>query len=261
MTTATSGQPFVGTFNFSDGTFNNGCGHTLVGLGYAKGTWKQTGGTYKNLYSGANYGRGMIGGFGGEGCLEMSGGTFDFKSDMYVGGAETNVLVKGHSYAAQGLPVTRHDAQGTFRFSDGTAVFRSSLVLGADGRGTLERVGTAGSFSVEGDLILSNTVENAASGATLKFVYDDADGVKPIEVAGKLVICDGAKIEVDLGDYGTGETYRSKRYLVKPTGGVEGDFASVAVSLAGAREKDAVVKCDASGVYASIPCGAIIMVR
>ena len=66
---------------------------------------------------------------------------------------------------------------------------------------------------------------------------------------------------VGVGDYGTGETYRSKRYLVKPTGGVEGDFASVAVSLAGAREKDAVVKCDASGVYASIPCGAIIMVR
>lgn len=261
MTTATSGQPFVGTFNFSDGTFNNGCGHTLVGLGYAKGTWKQTGGTYKNLYSGANFGRGMIGGFGGEGCLEMSGGTFDFKSDMYVGGAGTDVLVKGDAFAAQGLPVARHDAKGTFKFSNGTVVFRSNLVLGADGRGTLERDGAEGSFSVEGNLVLSNTVENAASGATLKFVYDDADGVKPIDVAGKLVIRDGAKIEVDLGDYGTGEAYRSKRYLVKPAGGVEGDFASVAVSVTGAREKDAGVRCDASGVYASIPRGAMIVVR
>ena len=154
-----------------------------------------------------------------------------------------------------------HDIKTTLVFAGGTATFKKHLVLGADGRGTLVREGAAGTFKVTGNLVLSNTVENAASGGTLKFVYDETDGIAPLAVSGKLVIRPGAKIEVDLGDYATQKSYKAKHYLVQPTGGVEGDFSSVARSVVGARADEAVVDVDANGVYAHVPRGAVILVR
>lgn len=254
MTTRTEGQHYIGSFNMTGGAFTNSYGHTMVGLGFARGAWLQTGGSYVNLKAGDGYGRGMIGGFGGEGLLEMRGGLFSHASDMYVGGAGTDVIVKGNSCVEKGLPSDRHDATGLLRFSGGTMVFERNLVLGADGRGTLERIGTAGSLTVGGDLILSNSVANANSGGTLRFVFD-ANGVSPV-VAKNVQIQSGAKLEIDLADY-DGE----KNVKVLTAQSVTGAFAPSAISVTGVKAKDAKVTVTDTYVKVGFAKGLMILFR
>ena len=263
MTSVTSGHPYVGIVNQTGGSITNKLGVTTVGTGYGKGTWRMSGGNFKTVrdsyYTGRHH---FIGLAGGIGRLEMTGGTFDVGTMLYVGGAFTNALFKpGDGLISNGYPINRHDAEGTVVFSNGTFAVGQNLVLGADGRGTIERHGAAGTFAVGGDLVLSNTVENAASGGTLKFVYDETDGVAPLAVSGKLVIRPGARIEVELGDYAAQKSYKAKRYLVTAAGGIEGDFSSVARSVVGALADEAVVDVDANGVYAHVPRGVLILVR
>ena len=263
MTSVTSGHPYVGVVNQTGGSITNKLGVTTVGTGYGKGTWRMSGGNFKTVrdsfYTGRHH---FIGLAGGIGRLEMTGGTFDVGTMLYVGGAFTNALFKpGDGLISNGYPIDRHDAEGTVVFSNGTFAVGQNLVLGADGRGTIERHGAAGTFKVTGDLVLSNTVENAASGGTLRFVYDETAGVAPLAVGGKLVIRPGARIEVDLGDYATRKSYKAKRYLVTAAGGIEGDFSSVVRSVVGARADEAVVDADANGVYAHVPRGVLILVR
>lgn len=257
-TTVTTGRPYSGEFNQTGGSVTNMDGFLTVGAGYATGAWKMSGGNYKSSHASRNQ---FIALAGGIGTFEMSGGTFDILSSLFVGGAHTNAFTYASGFVNSGYPIDRHDAEGTVKFSGGTFAVGKSLVLGADGRGTFVREGASGTVTVGGDLVLSNTVANAASGGTLKFVYDETAGVKPLEVGGKLVILPGAKIEVDLGEYGTDSSCKSKRYLVCPAGGIEGGLADADVTITGAAAKDAVVKTDAGGLYASIPRGLVLIVR
>ena len=254
--TSTQGRLVKGSALVSGGTVKVLYGVTLVGTGHAVGRYVQTGGTLKHDGTTEVFG---VGQGGGEGWFVQSNGTVTVAGPAYVGGFWTNILTMAEKTTWS--VKDRHDAEGTLVFAGGTATFKKHLVLGADGRGTLVRAGAAGTFKVTGNLVLSNTVENAASGGTLKFVYDETDGVAPLAVSGKLVIRPGARIEVDLGDYATQKSYKAKRYLVQPTGGVEGDFSSVARSVVGARAGEAVIKVDANGVYAHVPRGVLILVR
>ncbi len=253
--TCTLGRIVKGTVLMSGGTFNVKNGVTLVGTGYAVGRYVQTGGTLNHKNASQVFGVGQA---GGEGWFVQSNGTLTVSGPAYIGGFWTNILTKADKSP---WPTTLHDAEGTMVFAGGTASFKKGLVLGADGRGTLVREGSAGTFTVTGDLVLSNTVENAASGGTLRFVYAGADGIAPLAVSGKLVIRGGAKIEVDLGDYGTQPAHKSKRYLVTPTGGIEGDLDDVDITITGSAARGSKVKVDAGGIYASVPSGLIIIVK
>ena len=253
--TCTLGRIVKGTVSMSGGTFNVNSGVTLVGTGYAVGRYLQTGGTLNHKATTQVFG---IGQAGGEGWFVQSNGTLTVSGPAYIGGFWTNIL---SSAEKSPWPTTLHDAEGTMVFAGGTASFKKGLVLGADGRGTLVREGSAGTFTVTGDLVLSNTVESAASGGTLKFVYAGADGIAPIAVSGKLVIRDGAKIEVDLGDYGTQPAHKSKRYLLTAAGGIEGDLANVDITITGSVARGTVVNADAGGIFASVPKGLMILLH
>ena len=253
--TCTLGRIVNGTATISGGTFNVKKGVTLVGTGYAVGRYVQTGGTLNHNNASQVFGVGQA---GGEGWFVQSNGTLTVSGPAYIGGFWTNILTKAEKSP---WPTTLHDAEGTLVFAGGTASFKKGLVLGADGRGTLVREGSAGTFTVTGDLVLSNTVENAASGGTLRFVYAGADGIAPLAISGKLVIRGGAKIEVDLGDYGTQQAHKSKRYLVRAAGGIEGDLDDVDITITGSAARGTTVRADAEGIYARVPKGLTISVK
>lgn len=264
-TTATSGRSYEGEVNLSGGELVNAYGHTLIGAGFAKGSWKQTGGSFKNSYAGALYGCGMIGAFGGEGALEMAGGTFDFASTMYVGGGRTNDLVKGASYAGSGLPANRHDAQGSLTFSGGTMTFRGKLVVGSNGKGVLTRVGSQGTLSVN-DLQLAcqkvdeGLLTESQTEAVLRFVLD-AEGIGAITAA-RATLADGTEIEIDYSAY----QGNKRRFKVIDTATLSADPSKLVVRFKDdsgrGLDRNARLIANGNGLYAAFaPQGIMMIVR
>ena len=206
----------------------------------------------------------VIGMGGGVGRLSVSGGRFTTSSadaTIYVGGAVTNVFgANVPDLPASGYTIDRHDAQGTLSFSGGSMSIAGSVVLGADGSGTLERVGTNGTITIGRDLVFSNTVENAESGGTLAFRLDDSGRVEPIAITGKLVIGPNARLAVDTGDT---ELEEISCTLLRATGGVEGGFAHGAVTFTGVNRKGMAVSWTPDGsltIKKTIP-GLSIIIR
>lgn len=233
-TAVRSGYPYVGGVELTGGSVTNQYGPTVLGIGYGKGTFRQSGGVYRANAAAMPVAVGMGGGIG---SVEISGGEFitaSANANVYVGGVGTNVFGRAHDLTAYGYPIDRHDAQGTFSFSNGTVSVAGDFVLGADGNGTLERIGTNGTFTIGKDLVFSNTVENASSGGTLVFKIDDSGRVGPINVTGKAVIGPNAKLIVDTGDVVLDDI---RCTLFTAAGGVEGDFAADAVTFTGANAK------------------------
>ena len=230
-TAVRSGHPYVGTVELTGGSITNHQGTTVFGMGYGRGTFRQSGGVYR-----ANAALPVAVGMGGGiGSVEISGGEFitaSANADVYVGGVGTNAFgAKVPDLAAVGYPIDRHDAQGTLSFSGGSLSVAGSVVLGADGTGVFERIGMNGTIAIGKDLVFSNTVENAQSGGTLAFKLDDSAKVGPIDVAGKVVIDSNAKLTVDTGDM---PHERIRCTLLAARGGVEGVFAAGSVTFTGA---------------------------
>ncbi len=215
----THGNVFSGRYELSGGTLSAQVGHFLAGAGYATGEFVQTGGTAEfnvstyTLYhdtdgdgvtdtavSSTNLAT-VIGLAGGAGSVIVSNGSFRANSVVYVGGAQTNVFMQMPIYTSGkwsyptkrfiNYPVERHDATGSFTVAGGTVKFGQSLVLGADGTGTLEVVGTDGTITVANGLVLSNNTQSV-----VRFVTGE-NSVTPVKVAGKLTIRPGAQLQVD----------------------------------------------------------------
>lgn len=259
-TAVRSGRPYVGRVELTDGCMTNRYGTVVVGMGYGEGSFEQSGGEYYAQITKPV----VIGMGGGVGRLSVSGGRFTTSSadaTIYVGGAVTNVFgANVPDLPASGYPIYRHDAQGTLSFSGGSMSIAGSVVLGADGSGTLERVGTNGTITIGRDLVFSNTVENAESGGTLAFRLDDSGRVEPIAITGKLVIGPNARLAVDTGDTALEEISCT---LLRATGGVEGGFAHGAVTFTGVNRKGMAVSWTPDGsltIKKTIP-GLSIIIR
>lgn len=254
-TAVREGRPYDGELNVFGGTVTGRNGDFTVGTGYATGRLLVDGGTVVTYAPTGTaddrvFGVGLGGGIG---VCTVSNGTLRVPCNAFVGGANTNVFHSSKKLAAAGWPVDRHDAQGMLTVAGGAVEFGRALVLGADGRGTLEVVGAEGTVSVAGDLVLSNAVENAASGATLSFVLDPVRGVSPVVVAGKVTGGTGSKLVVDLG------SYKGRSFWLVKAGAAEGDFETVDVQ--GEIAKDVVVEKRTDGWRAKVPRGLFFMIR
>ena len=251
----TAGRVAFGEAFLSGGTNQNVNGMTLVGTGYGEGTVVQTGGFNWHDSTTEAFG---IGAAGGLGRWTVSNGTLRVKADAYIGGFSTNIFVKTFSKPIYRWPDTLHDAEGTLTVAGGEVEFQKNLVLGADGCGTVDVIGSSGTFTVGGDLVFSNHVANAQSGGTVNFVFD-ADGIRPLTVNGKAKFLSGAKMTVDVSGYaGT----RGK-CLLRAVGGFENPIAPDDVEIRGATGtlKDAVVRRTENAYRMVVPCGACLIVR
>lgn len=249
----TAGCVAFGEMFLSGGTNQNVNGVTLVGTGYGEGTVVQTGGFNWHDSTSEVFGIGVAGGLG---RWTVSNGTLRVKADAYIGGFYTNLLTKAENLTR--WPDTRHSATGTLVVAGGTVDFQKNLVLGADGIGTVERIGTDGTFTVGGDLVFSNHVENAQSGGALKLVCT-ANGVKPVNVTGTARFCADAKMSVDV----SGWTNVTRRQWLLKASELENPIAADAVEVTGRTEatREAVVKLTSAGYSVGVPRGMTFVVR
>jgi len=233
----TPDHPFVGRMDVS-GYVTNAYGPTVIGWGAGKGTYVQHGGnTY--LAQNASYNLRaitVVGLGGGIGNLIVSNGVFLVQNNlMFIGGCSTNDVTcydnKSHdriAWTPTNVPVNNHDAKGTVTVVGGKFYVKDDVLVGADGYGTIEMVGNAGTFTA-GNLVLSN-----ATSSVVRFV-SGAAGFSPVGVTGKLAVTDGTRIEVDLSGY----TGSAKRHRLFTAGSFEGDFDSVELVV---RDGDGVVR-------------------
>ena len=259
-----SGRPYRGRVEMTGGSLGVRWGLFVLGTGYGSGTFVQTGGEAVLSSADSNNANSLLVGFaGGEGAYVISNGVFRTVQNVYVGGIGTNVLQKQTAamVEAGNLPIHLHDAIGTVSVAGGEFMVTNRaqtarMVLGADGVGTLERIGADGVCRVS-NLVLSNTVENASSGGTLRFVFDAQNGLGPVEVEKSLVIGNGAKVEVELGSY---EPTRGRLPLLTAAS-VAGSVDPEAVSITGACANRAHVIQQPDGLCLKIDRGAIILFR
>lgn len=250
-----------GELNIDDGAvLTNFYGHFMIGCGWATGRVCICGG---EVVSGFVSGNGQydgtaktfaIGMWHGSGELEISGGCLDVRSDAYIGGRVRSEFAESAKWEHfKNTSFGYHDAQGRLVHSGGDVAFTKNLILAADGTGIVECRGSAGSFTT-GGLILSNSVDNADSGATLKFVFDE-NGVCPVVSTGPLVIGENAKLVIDTSAYpadGRGVT-------VLRSAGCEGVFSDV--ELTGAFADKAVLQYGGTYIRLAIPKGLALTIR
>ena len=225
----TPGFPFDGHMEVA-GAVTNRAGPTVIGWGTGKGTYVQNGGetylkqdTSWNLRPITALGLG-----GGIGRLIVSNGTFKVANGtMFVGGCPESEVTcfdnKSHErvvWTPTGVPANNHDADGTLTVAGGAFSVKDELIVGADGSGTLEMVGTEGSCAA-GRLVLSNATSSVA-----RFVAGPG-GFSPIAVTGELAVTDGASVQVDLsGNAGSVHVFRLFNFASS-----SGDLESMPVTL------------------------------
>lgn len=250
-TSVVVGRPIEGLVEMSGGVVTNDENFVTVGTGFARGTWKHSGGTLVNKEGF------WVGVAHGIGTFEQSGGTVSVAKDTHIGGAFTNEVGVGAYLVAKGWPIDRHDANGTLRLSGGTMDLAKTCYVGCDGTGTVEVVGVDASLTVK-DLVLSNTVELATS-SVLSFIAD-ARGIAPIRVTNGLTVTPGAKLKVDITDLAAPH---GRIHLVSAKS-VTGTFDDVEVVDNRTVEKpylEACVEVTATGVDLHLKQGAILILR
>lgn len=228
-------------------------GVTLIGIGYGKGAVVQTGGYNYHCSESDLFG---LGAAGGKGSWTISGGLLRVRSDAYIGGFDRLTLRKGDQITAW---PDLHDAEGALTVSGGEVEFQKDLVLGADGVGTINCVGSKGVFTVGGDLVLSNTTANVQSGGALKFTCD-ANGVSPIKVTGKVVFKANARMAVDVSAWAD----VSRRQWLLKASAFENPIAACNVEVLGRTKatQQAVVRySNGRGYYVVVPKGLCLIVR
>ena len=223
------GHPLDGRMDVS-GAVTNDIGPTVIGWGAGRGEYVQHGG---NTYLMQNASHGLrpitaVGLGGGVGNLIVSNGVFAVQhGQMFIGGCSTNDVTCFHNsthlqipWKPSGVPVNNHDAEGTVTVVNGTFSVADDMVVGADGFGTIEMVGNAGTFTA-GSLVLSN-----ATSSVVRFVAG-AGGFSPIGVTGTLAVTDGTRIEVDLSGYtGNANVFRLFNFT-----SFDGDLDNVSLVL------------------------------
>ena len=264
-----SGRPYAGRMTISgSGSLTNRYGHLLVGVApYGEGSLVLDGGTLRSTCersSGqADYREIVacaVGVGGGKGEFLIRGGDCAISNNVWIGGVATNALrVSGNAYI-KAYPYETHGGEGLLEVSGGSVAFGRDLVIGAEGVGVVSVVGSSASqFVVGRDLVLSNEaaiVVGGAETATLKFKAD-ANGITPINVTGKFVVADKARLEVDLADFDMASA-KSLRLLTCLSR--EGDFDAERVVLTGCQPSDFDVHVTNSGIFVSEHKGTIMIV-
>ncbi len=166
-------------------------GVLVIGVNGGTGTLMQTGGKIVHNASGDSrrftilgYGTGATTYYGGgNGTYEMYGGTYYTPNNVYVGGVPTNV----QSYSRSGGVGFLKVAGGSFTVTNNT------LMVGGNGTGTL----TLGSNGVcfARTIIFTNNTQS-----TLRCELG-AEGLGTLTASSNLVICAGAKLEVNTTAY------------------------------------------------------------
>ncbi len=200
-----SDSKFEGVLNLNSGNVNITLAPAMVGAGLGKGTINQTGGvfTFDSKQDISNYGLVYyalaLGYLGGQGTYNLSGGEAVFKSPIYVGGAtEEDVQTQKLQSSVTAQFKEGPKTEGFLNVSGGTFTCSTNIIVGALGEGTVTLSGTG--VLTTHDLILSNST------ATLKFVFDEKSTGK-LNVTNDLVICDGAKMVVDMSRYAGTSSY------------------------------------------------------
>ena len=248
-------KPWTGYYAQSGGTItNSGC--FCVGGERGTGYFIQTGGELYNTGAGNPFFTGIR---GGSGQVTFAGGAATISGDVYAGGIFTNAIPHSDNTS---YPLNRygwkdfvHYGTGTITMSNGVVVLKKALKLGYDGTGIVERVGSLGSFTVQGDMVLSNTTE-FASASILRFVLD-ADGIEPIQVGGTVTAAEGSRIEVDLSAYAG----KKGRHALLTAASINGSFADAEItsSEGGHSVSGAKVLVESNGIYLTLPTGMVMI--
>ena len=172
------------------GTITNS-GVLAIGVNSATGTLTQTGGRIVHV-PGSNTDRLTIIAYGnctnsyaggGNGTYEMSGGSYYTPNRAFVGGVPTNVQFYSRSGGVGLLKVTG----GSFTVTNNT------LMVGGNGAGTLV-LGSNGVCFAK-DIVLTNNTQS-----TLRCELG-TEGLGTLTASSNLVICTGAKLEVNTTAY------------------------------------------------------------
>ena len=229
---------------------------TCVGGQRAIGSFRQTGGIFRQTGSTFPF---MTGIRGGKGEVHFDGGEATIAGDVYVGGVFTNAIPHsaGTEYplSKYGWDVDVHYGTGLFSVSNGTVELKKNLNLGYDGTGIVERVGSGGSFAVTGNVMMSNTTE-IASASILRFALD-ADGIKPIQVGGSVTATPGSRIEVDISAYAG----KKGRHSLLTAASIDGSFEDAEITSAegGPKVAGAKVVVGQNEIYLTLPTVMLLL--
>ncbi len=196
-----------GEFNIIGGHFQMLYGRMTVGLGEnAKGVVNVSGGSWESRTYGGRIPL-IIGQYGGEGELNVTGGATDIgASSCFVGGTLTNRFAdiidevsyhatqEGTNKSSRDKPTVLDNATGRVNISGGS--FRCYyMILSEGGEGSLQVEGTNATVTIAKHLMMTN-----AFPSTLKFVLGTG-GVSPINVGSTNYVSDAAHIYVDASEY------------------------------------------------------------
>ncbi len=273
-----------GEFNLAGGELVSNCGYFMVGVGQAEGVFNQSGGTIthnETSFTSKTYFKedgtstyimdAYIGLAGGRGSYTQTGGEFSAKRDVFIGGRPFEDMGRSTNgtLSAKYHDRTRQDAAGVLKLQGGTFTTTQRVIMGAWGTGELV-LGNGGYLSAD-SLVMSNATASVltaqVNGDTRRKVTGEASG--GVELAGKLVITDGAKLVVDATT--VTKQVIGYRQLVK-CAQVEGAFAKIEIKVDEAldeaakrrlREGEVVYSLNGeAGVwYRPLPPGMMIIMR
>ena len=245
------------------GSLVQNLGNAAVGLGRAKGTLVVDGGTatFQKQTQHDLTGQTVVGMGGGYGRVVVSNGVFETQNgNLYVGGCLTDDLqafdnkshVRTPWVGDATYPADLRDADGQVSVVNGSVTVKNATVLGKDGVGAIEMIGSAGSFTTK-------DLELCAGASTLKYVAD-LSGVAPVKVTGSLTIGEGAAIDVDARSL----VGKRRRFKVIDTADatVTGAFSLANVNVLGVEPTERIVlRTAADGVYVSVSGGGCVIFR
>ncbi len=238
-----------GVFEMTGGALTNDLNGVMAfGAGMAEGTGTQNGGFVYQKSS-----LPVLFGFrGGMGTYALSGGKFLANGNVFVGGAQTNVIDLFLGDLA--------DRPGTGRLAISGGIFETakSLYVSAGGYGTLEVTGTNGVVKVGGSLYLTNSMDVVAgqlAPAKLKFTASP-DGCRAIEVVQKLQIAADAELTVDVTAY-----TRKVSFPLVTCAAVEGAFNPEKVVIVSDKPGKFAVRQDTTGLRLLVQNGTTLLFR
>ena len=191
--------------------------------------------------------------------MDFNGGKAEIKGDVYAGGIFTNAIPHSagtaNPLAAYGWTNLVHYGTGRIRVAGGNVQFKRDLLMGYDGTGIVERAGSAGSFTITRNVMMSNTVE-FASASVLRFILDE-NGIDPIQVGGTVTTVPGSRIEVDISGYAG----RRAKHTLLTAGSITGSFDDIEITGGGLRAAASAVLVDSTSISLVVPAGSQILIR
>jgi hypothetical protein len=130
----------------------------------------------------------------------MTGGTAEYANSVFVGGVSLDTVNRPD--AQTNMPANVGGSVGLLDITGGSFSAKKSMTVGALGTGVVHVAGNA-SLSIAKSLVLSNSVENAA---TLKLTIS-GDTPPSVNIGESLFVKDGAKLVVDVTDFDTASVW------------------------------------------------------